>query len=360
MTDYQDELSHGYIAVVPASRHGKKLTKELLFEVTEDFKKPAVFKDMVAIDSVLANRVFYQDIDPAAKTVWRRQKPGVGVKMEDRYDYVSGEEGAASQFLNEVFSGVSTYAFLGPMAYQFGEPGAQSWGSKVFRKVQREVFKDQWLAFDSWKLTGQLFFGASDTLFGEPADGFPGSDWHSAASINLFVMVAGLRKWLTYPPHLEEQLGNTATRIEGSLRVKPKDSLKFDTVYLRPGDVLVNPPFEWHKVLNGQGFSCGMACRIKDIDYGRHLLKDHLGGVALEVGADEKTVAQVEAYLLELFETESVDGEDGPLHLLTSSMYASKDPRRAPLLLGVLEGNMLRAVFEMMLNESSSADSTST
>ncbi|GLG83354.1 hypothetical protein ACSO1_18760 [Acinetobacter calcoaceticus] len=37
------------------------------------------------------------------------------------------------------------------------------------------------------------------------------------------------------------------------------------------GDVLVNPPFEWHKVLNAKGLSIGAAFRVIDTDYLKQL-----------------------------------------------------------------------------------------
>lgn len=344
MTELLDETENGFITVLTREEHGGVLTLDLLEESTERFSKVAVFKDLVPLPDNICQRDFYDDIDPDQATVWRKQRPGVGVDMADRYDYVTGEEGPAREFVEQVFSGdTGTYAFLGPMAYGLAESnGGPSWGSKLFRKVKDEIFRTPWMQIERWRMTGQAFFGSCTEQFGEVSDGHPGSDWHSAASLNLFVMVGGIRKWMSFPPVADEQLGKKATRIEGALRVDPADASTYDTVYLRPGDVLFNPPFEWHKVLNGAGFTCGLAFRLKDIAHGFQLFEHHLAGAGLEIGANEEAVEGARRYLSQLLVANDLEGEDGAIHLLTSAMYASLDPRRAKMLLGIIEANIMQ------------------
>ena len=354
----KDELGNGFIAVVEKAEHGGKLTRELLEQTTENFTKVAVYKNMVPFPPEITERAYYDAIAPEQNTVWRKQREGVGVDMADRYDYVTGEEGTAGEFIEQVFSGnVGTYAFLGPMAYGLAEQkGEPSWGSKLFRKIRAEIFRTPWLDMPPWRMTGQAFFGSCTAQFGEVSEGHPGSDWHSAASLNLFVMVAGLRKWMSFPPGEGEQLGKKATRIEGALRVDPADASTYDTVHLHPGDVLFNPPFEWHKILNARGLTCGMAFRLKDVEYVSELVEHHLKGAALELGTDERIQEVTRGYFTSIAARDDLEGEDGIVHLLTSAMYASLDPRRAKMLLGIVELNIMQMALSGLMQQAAESE----
>lgn len=94
--------------------------------------------------------------------------------------------------------------------------------------------------------------------------GFPkmGSDIHCAVGINIFRMIAGRKKWWFLPPSQTAYLkpsinvngfsSHTHTLVgkEGGEASPWISKLERYTSILEPGDVLINPPFFWHGILN--------------------------------------------------------------------------------------------------------------
>lgn len=89
-----------------------------------------------------------------------------------------------------------------------------------------------------------------------------GSDIHSAMGVNIFRMVTGRKKWWFIPPDQTPYLkpsinvngfsAHTKTLI-GKEDASPSpwlNKLVRYTSTLNPGDVLVNPPWYWHGILN--------------------------------------------------------------------------------------------------------------
>lgn len=98
----------------------------------------------------------------------------------------------------------------------------------------------------------QIFMGLPDM----------GSDIHAAIGINVFRMIAGQKKWWFIPPdqtcYLKPSINvngfsaHTQTLV-GKQGAKPSPWLSKLTRYtstLNPGDVLINPPWYWHGILN--------------------------------------------------------------------------------------------------------------
>jgi hypothetical protein len=109
-----------------------------------------------------------------------------------------------------------------------------------------------------------------------------------------------------------------------------------------PGDVLINPPYEWHKVLNGPGLSVGAAFRIKDIEYLRRLAHTRIGPAGWIAGVRGPSVQRAVMDFLEIAANEeSTEDTDWIAHTLTSQMYASRDPMRAVHLLSWAEQTAL-------------------
>ena len=123
---------------------------------------------------------------------------------------------------------------------------------------------------------------------------------------------------MTRPPEPEEHLGTYENMFPTSSgREAPGRDFEKDTIFLDPGDVLLNMPYEWHKVLNACGLSLGAAFRIIDTDYLKHL-------------ATRQAISEQ----LPNFET---DMAEDVAHLLSSLRYASLDVRRAGMMLNELE-----------------------
>ncbi|MEQ8967775.1 MAG: hypothetical protein RID91_18315 [Azospirillaceae bacterium] len=318
----ESSTEHGFINEVAASDHGGRLTFDLVRQATEDFTKPAVFRDMVPIDPRLTTRAFYE-VDVEDTLQWRRKQgeAPVTLRSADRskadYNYVSGQVGTGREFLDDIFErNLDVYSHLGTISAGYKDP--YPWGKKAFERVKESIFSTGWFAIDHWQPTGHMFFGYSNDAFGEPTRGAVGSDWHMFPTLNVFVMIAGLKKWMTHPPYPGEQLGDDSNMFPTSSgREAPGGDFEKDTIHVEPGDVLVNLPYEWHKVLNARGLNLGAAFRIIDTDY--------VGRLAQRLSV-QRSLPGAETRL----------GED-IAHLLTSLSYASRDPRRAQMLLNELE-----------------------
>jgi len=102
------------------------------------------------------------------------------------------------------------------------------------------------------RVANQIFMGLPDM----------GSDIHCAIGINIFRQVAGQKKWWFIPPHQTAYLkpainvngfsAHTMTMIgkEGRAPSPWLSKVVRYTTVLNPGDVLVNPPWFWHGILN--------------------------------------------------------------------------------------------------------------
>jgi hypothetical protein len=98
----------------------------------------------------------------------------------------------------------------------------------------------------------QIFMGLTDM----------GSDIHSAMGVNIFRMIVGSKKWWFIPPsqtpylkpsinvngfsaHTHTMVGKNGEEVSTWM-----NKLERYTTVLHPGDVLINPPWFWHGILN--------------------------------------------------------------------------------------------------------------
>jgi hypothetical protein len=311
-----------YINVVDESEHGYELTMASAERFTENYTKPALCRRMVDIDPKLATRAFYDTIDPDKLVQWRRKMSTDPVSMRSAsgktdYNYVTGHVGTGAEFLDDIFEHkIDVYSHLGTISAGYKDP--YEWGKLAFNNVREEIFRSNWFRVEGWRMTGHMFFGYSTRAYGEPKKGAVGSDWHMFPTLNVFVMIAGRKKWMTRPPELLEHLiGDELMFSTSSGREAPGYEFDHDAIYLDPGDVLLNPPYEWHKVLNSSGLSLGGAFRVIDTVYLAKLAKR------------PTILANMPTFGEELPETVA--------HLLTSLRYASLHLNRAQMMLNDAE-----------------------
>lgn len=325
-----NRIQYGYINVVEPSQHKGVLSRDSVERFTENFSKPALFRKLAPISERLAQRAFFDEVG-SEKTLQWRVKSGeapVSMRAEDGtsdYNYVTGRVGTGREFLDDIFSRkLDVYSHLGTISSTYNDP--YPWGKDAFNQVKQEVFGTSWFDVDGWQVTGHMFFGHSNQEYGEPARGAVGSDWHIFPTLNVFVMIAGTKKWSTRPPQLGDQFRDYGLLFETSSgREAPGGDYESDIVYLEPGDVLINPPFEWHKVLNARGLSIGAAFRVLDTHY-----LDSLGS---RPNLDTSKVAHDNG---NFGETEEL------AHFLTSINYASRHLNRAQMILNDIEYVYLR------------------
>jgi len=102
------------------------------------------------------------------------------------------------------------------------------------------------------RISTQMFFGLPDH----------GSDIHCAAGVNIFRQVAGRKKWWFIPPHQSAYIKpsinlngfsaftHTLVGKEGKEPSPWLTKIERYTTIMNPGDVLINPPWFWHGILN--------------------------------------------------------------------------------------------------------------
>ncbi len=316
-----DNTSHNYLNIVEPDEHNGVLTLELLESCSKDFRKPVVFRKMVPLPERVQTREFIE-IAADQKLIWRerRGEGAVGFRNKDGktdYNYVSGREGTAKEYLDEIFvHKKDVYAHLGYVSSGFADLHKHQWGSIMFDYVREEVFRGNWFQIPQWKLTGHAFLGNNTESYCEPSSGAPGSDWHMFPTTNLFVMIAGKKKWMSRPPQPGDQHRNLEEVVfPTGGRERPQQEHEYDTVYLESGDLLFNVPYEWHKVVNHAGYSLGAAFRVIDTEYIDRLLN----------------VPAVKSH----FKLKKMNEEMS--HLATSLNHASQDPIRMQMCLNTVE-----------------------
>ncbi|CAK9115405.1 Uncharacterized protein SCF082_LOCUS53415 [Durusdinium trenchii] len=234
-TSLENDTSNCFIHVVEASEHGGVLTLDLLEACSKGYSVPVLFRGLVPLDGGLTREFLEFDLDQ--KLLWRQRTDEQPVAFRDKsgktdYNYVTGREGTAREYLEEIFVHErDVYAHLGHVSSGFDDLDRYPWGGTLFDRIHSEVFGTPWFAITEWELTGT-------------------------------------KKWMTQPPRPGDHLTRREELIFPSGgRESPTETRSFDTVYLEPGDVLFNVPFEWHKVLNGRGWSLGAAFRVIDRPY---------------------------------------------------------------------------------------------
>ena len=192
-TTDQNDVSHGYIRIVEPEEHKNILTIELLESSSSHYKTPVLFKSLVPLDPEMASRNFLE-VNLDQKLIWRRKQGDSPVafrnaKAENDYNYVSGQEGTAQEYLDEIFTLKNdVYAHLGYISSGFADLHKHPWGVTIFEHVRDAVFQKDWFQIPEWELTGHVFLGNNTEHYAEPSKGAPGRDWLMFPTTNLFVM----------------------------------------------------------------------------------------------------------------------------------------------------------------------------
>ena len=314
-------LSNDFINIVEADEHNSLLTKDLLESCSKDYSKPVLFRGLVGFEKRVQTREFL-DVETDQQLLWREKTDDSAVAFRDEsgktdYNYVSGREGTAREYLDEIFRNEKdVYAHLGKVSSGFSDLHKHQWGSTIFEHLSNVVFGHDWFDIPEWELSGHCFIGNNTEMFAEPDRGAPGSDWHMFPTVNVFVMISGVKQWMTRPPIAGDQFKHQEEIVFPSGgREGPVEDREFDTVYLESGDVLFNVPFEWHKVLNARGPSVGAAFRVIDRPY----------------------IEQLRSYPAVSANLKLKNVNDEYAHLATSLKYASYDPVRMAMSLNTAE-----------------------
>jgi hypothetical protein len=82
-----------------------------------------------------------------------------------------------------------------------------------------------------------------------------GTDFHCAGANNWFIQVVGRKRWEflmpEYSPYLWPLKGGVVNFWNGNENMaRDSEHLPREFVVLNPGDVLLNPPWQWHKIVS--------------------------------------------------------------------------------------------------------------
>ena len=316
-----DVLENGFVNIVEPDQHKNQLTRELLESCSNNFSKPVLFRKLVPLGPEAESRKFLE-VHSDESLLWREKTDDTAVTFRDEtgktdYNYVTGREGTANEYLDEIFKlRKDVYAHLGKVSSGFSDLHKFKWGDLIFDHLREQVFNHNWFDIPDWELSGHCFIGNNTEMFPDPGKGAPGSDWHMFPTLNVFVMISGMKQWITRPPRPGDQFNHPEEIVfPTGGRESPVEDRATDTVYVESGDVLVNMPYEWHKVRNAQGPSVGAAFRIIDRPY----------------------VDQLKAYPAVKSNLKLRKMNDEYAHLATSLKYASLDPMRMFMALNTAE-----------------------
>ncbi len=87
---------------------------------------------------------------------------------------------------------------------------------------------------------------------------------HCAAHLNVFVQVAGRKRWTFVDPKYSLFLHPSMDYAKPACLATPPfdiETLPRQQVMLNPGDMLMNPPWVWHAIENLDGFNVGISTR---------------------------------------------------------------------------------------------------
>jgi hypothetical protein len=137
-----------------------------------------------------------------------------------------------------------------------GKPFYISGASKIFTRnpdLAAMVEDDRLPAIEPGeRMSTQIFMGLKDM----------GSDIHSAMGVNIFRQMVGRKKWWFIPPSQTPYLkpsinvngfsAHTHTLVgkNGETESPWMNKIERYTAVLEPGDVLINPPWFWHGIIN--------------------------------------------------------------------------------------------------------------
>jgi hypothetical protein len=100
-------------------------------------------------------------------------------------------------------------------------------------------------------MTGQYVVGKSSSL----NQLVIGTDFHCAGANNWFIQVVGRKRWEflmpEHSPYLWPLKGGMVNFWNGNENMaRDSEHLPREFVILNPGDVLLNPPWQWHKIVS--------------------------------------------------------------------------------------------------------------
>lgn len=209
----------------------EEATMENLLKISKDFTWPVVIKGLLGNTS---------DTRKWADPNW----------WEERY----GHEEVLCGTLAKVIEDCTVKTFFDKIREK--EPFYIAGASVIFKnnpELHEMIDNEKIKSIEPGKRQAtQIFMGVPDM----------GSDIHCAIAVNVFRQIVGQKKWWFIPPSQTPYLkpsinvngfsAHTKTLVgkEGGVPSPWLEKIERYTTVLDPGDVLINPPFFWHGIIN--------------------------------------------------------------------------------------------------------------
>lgn len=207
-------------------------THDRVFAASKGYTEPIVIRNLLGNSSAVQNW---------ANPDWWINNYGDEELLCGTLNEVEGEECTVKGFFNSLKAGKPFYVS--------GASSIFERHPELFNMIDNEATRAIEPAF---RTASQIFMGLPDM----------GSDIHCAIGINVFRQIVGQKKWWFIPPHQTKYLkpswnsngfsAHTMTKVgKGGEEPSPWLSklVRYTTV-LSPGDVLLNPPWYWHGIIN--------------------------------------------------------------------------------------------------------------
>lgn len=270
LVEIDTSVSHPSLPI--AEIDGSTYTFESLRHATDNFAKPAVVRGLFTGTPALEHWTNPEYLSASERlgdfvlSVVRDSR--YGNDQDDRVNMSFREA-----FLDIVEHHTSKYLFF-PVQSRFQldvQDQARDAQQRLSRAVNELVRKD--LQLDRIRPgfggpTHRRFVGSQIIVgYGQRTpEETTGTGWHCAFSNNFFVQVAGGKRWYLISPEMSSFLypvrNGVNSFMTGTKRmVELLNHIPSSYVDLGPGDMLYNPYWQWHTIMNHDGLSIGVPIR---------------------------------------------------------------------------------------------------
>ncbi|NBD31454.1 MAG: hypothetical protein GVY17_00375 [Cyanobacteria bacterium] len=272
---WENSLNIDYTVRRPASPipevDASNYTFEALKRATDGFKCPAVvrklFQGTPALEKwptrdYLPSSIIKDFVLPVVRnsTYNTAQKERVDLTFADAFLQIFEEQSKAYLF------------FPIQSRFQLNETKADKNKSEELQKTVNQLIRDDLELDRIWQGFGTAnhkTYVGSQLVIGyghKSSEETTGTGWHCAVSNNYFIQVAGRKRWYFISPHNSRYLHPLRNGLNSMMTgTKRMSQIQHHTpclyVDLEPGDLLYNPYWQWHTVMNYEGLSIGVPIR---------------------------------------------------------------------------------------------------
>jgi len=246
---------------------------EALGEASENWREPVVVRGLFDVGNSAAVFDALRGFDVSVvqnSSLGKDHDFNCGNVPEGRVDSKMENFGAA---FDEIVAGTSSKTIVVPPASRSDRRNDPALDAALVKAVDDIInlpalggpWREKGTAYSTMT---QLFIGRGATrgALSEDKAGL-GTGYHADVCNNFFVQLAGEKNWTFMPPnaslHMKPTMRRGKTAIAGAdLSVKTIETrIPRRTVVLRPGDLLYNPDWYWHRIINHPGFAAGVVAR---------------------------------------------------------------------------------------------------